>query len=67
MAHPLKPAGLSRQDVRQRAYEAPDFVGLGEYAKRHPEQLSGGRRQRVGITRALATLPNVLMNDEAVR
>ncbi|MER5866862.1 ATP-binding cassette domain-containing protein [Kitasatospora sp. NPDC002040] len=65
VAYPLKLAGLSRATVRQRALEALEFVGLAEYATRHPEQLSGGQRQRVGIARALATSPKLLLSDEA--
>ncbi|MEU7579873.1 ATP-binding cassette domain-containing protein [Streptomyces sp. NPDC041068] len=65
VAFPLRQAGHSRAEARAKAEEALRFVGLEEHARRYPEQLSGGQLQRVGIARALATSPGVLLCDEA--
>jgi len=56
---------FSAQEIRERALEALNMVGLGERAGHHPSQLSGGQQQRVAIARALINHPEVLFADEA--
>ncbi len=51
-------------NVRKRAEEFLEIVGLDERLHYKPEQLSGGQRQRVAIARALASDPSMLMADE---
>ncbi len=53
----------SRQ-MRQRAVEILERVGLGERLKHRPRQLSGGEQQRVAIARALVNRPSILLADE---
>ena len=58
--------GLRRVDKAQRAGldQAVELLGIGHLLERKPEHLSGGERQRVGIARALAVCPRVLLMDE---
>ncbi|MFD1360478.1 ABC transporter ATP-binding protein [Lentibacillus salinarum] len=55
-----------RQDIRKRTNELLDMVGLDPsvYRQRKPSELSGGEQQRVGVIRALAADPDIILMDE---
>ena len=60
----LRALGVSRQERGAKAMRLLEHTGLAQYADRYPDQLSGGMKQRVGIIRAFATDPRVLLMDE---
>lgn len=61
----LEVAGVPAAQRRERALAAVEAVGLGDYADRLPQELSGGMQQRAGLARALANDPEILLMDEA--
>jgi NitT/TauT family transport system ATP-binding protein len=61
---PLDLAGITRADADETTRHAIERVGLQEFARSYPRELSGGMQMRVSIARALVTGPRLLLMDE---
>jgi peptide/nickel transport system ATP-binding protein len=58
---------LSRSEIKNRVFELMDIVGLARrFVNTYPHELDGGRRQRIGIARALSIRPDFIVCDEPV-
>jgi len=61
---PLKLRGVPKGEARDRIMEGLAAVGLKDFAKSYPRELSGGMKMRVSIARAMVTKPKLLLMDE---
>jgi len=60
----LRIQGIAENECRKRSNELLELLGIQEMAAKKPAQLSAGQKQRVGLGRALAVEPNILLLDE---
>jgi multiple sugar transport system ATP-binding protein len=64
ISFPLRMQRMNKTDMKQRAREVADLLGIGELLRRKPRELSGGQRQRVAMGRAIIRHPQAFLMDE---
>ena len=61
VSYGLNFSNFDKEEIRDRAHQGLDLVGLRDYGNRLPSELSGGQQQRVAVARALVLEPQVLL------